>query len=413
MKVLHLNAKDIQGGAARAAYRLHSTLQEEIDSSMLVRQKHSDKEEIQSMSSIFSTQISKFRRGIDSLPFRRYRDRSETYFSTCAIPDQVNKKIQKIDPDIVHLHWVGGGYMRIESIGKINYPTVWTLHDMWAFTGGCHYSGDCEKYTRSCGECPVLGSNDREDLSRKVWERKNSSWESFDPTVVTPSYWLTECAKSSSILGDETVRTIPNTIPVSKYQPKPRKESRQMFDISRDKHVFLYGAMDATSDPRKGYRYIEDLMDQIPSDKAKNIEFVVFGSEESRTTVEHGIPVNYLGYVSDSQLPALYSSADAMIVPSRQDNFPNTILESLACGTPCIAFDVGGIPDMIKHEQTGYLAEPYETDGLLSGIEWVVQEKEDHELVEERCRRFVLNNCSPDVVRRQYLSLYSEITDPS
>lgn len=409
MKILHLNYKDIQGGAARAAYRLHKSLQGEVESKMLVRQKYSNDKTVDQINPFFPTQLEELRRGLDSLPVRQYRNRSETYFSPCIVPDNVNSIIEKMDPDVVHLHWIGGGYMSIDSVSDIDYPTVWTLHDMWAFTGGCHYAGECRKYTQTCGECPVLNSDKRGDLSRRVWERKNKNWESFDPIIITPSSWLSECVESSSLFENKTIQTIPNPIPIKKYQPQPRQRARDMFDLNHDKNIFLYGAMDATSDPRKGYKYIENLIDIIPKNKTDSVEFVVFGSDSHKIDKRNNIRINHLGFVKDSNLPALYSAVDAMIVPSKQDNLPNTILESLACGTPCIAFDVGGISDVIQDKQTGYLAEPYNPADLLSGLEWVMSTEYDSQFTKKRCREYVIENCSPNVVCEQYMSEYLDI----
>ena len=408
MRVLHLNSKDIHGGAGRATYRLHQTLQQKIESTMLVREKHSEDTDVQQIGSILPTRVSKLRRAVDSLPVRRHFNRSQNSFSPCVVPDRVIERIDDIDPDIVHLHWVGGGYMQIESIGEIQRPTVWTLHDMWGFTGGCHYSGNCGKYENNCGSCPVLNSGTETDLSRKVWKRKRDFWQKFDPKIVTPSKWLGDCAGSSSLFENTDVRVIPNAVPTDRYHPESRRRAKDILDINSDKYIFIYGAMDATDNPRKGYKYIQQMMERIPRSYSDEIEFIVFGSSKDTVSKIHGIPVRHFEYIPEANLPALYSVADAMIVPSKQDNLPNTVLESLACGTPCIAFDVGGIPDMIQHRETGYLAEPYNPDGLVEGIEWIIAH-DDSDSILSRCRNTVLENFSPEVVREQYVELYSDV----
>ena len=206
MKILIVNTSDIQGGAARAAYRLHrSLLNAGIDSQMLVQKKSSDDYTVIGPISKIEKAFSFLRPQLDQLPVKFYKNRTKTLFSPSWIGSKkIIQKINETDPDIVHLHWICGGMIKIEDLLKIKKPIVWSLHDNWAFTGGCHIKWDCEKYKNECGACPRLGSNKIKDLSKWVWDRKYKTFNKINNlTIIGLSKWVTECSKNSTLLKDK------------------------------------------------------------------------------------------------------------------------------------------------------------------------------------------------------------------
>lgn len=409
MKILHLNTHDINGGASRAAYRLHlALLNENIDSKMLVQKKTSDDDTVISPTSKFEKGINLLRPTLDNLPLQQYKHRTQSLFSPAWLPfSQIPKKIAQINSDIVHLHWIAGAMMSVKDIAKINKPIVWSLHDMWAFTGGEHIDEGQQHYLDRCGNSKVLNSKKDKDLSRKGWQRKRQVYAQIeDMTIVGLSDWMHQAAKSSSLLKDKNHIQLPNPIDTTTFAPFDKLEARRLFNLPTDKKLILFGAMNATSDPNKGFQHI---FAALQADSLENKELVIFGSSQPTTSLNFKQPVHYLGQLHDDvSLRVLYSAADIMIVPSLQENLSNAIMESLACGTPVVAFNIGGNSDMIEHQSNGYLAQPFDTDDLANGIEWLLNAPNYQQLC-DNARNKVLTHFDSQLVAKQYIALYKEI----
>ncbi len=409
MKILIVNTLDIQGGAARAAYRLHrALLSQGIDSQMLVQSKSSDDYTVLAETDKVKKKLNKLRPFLDSIPVRFYKERTKTLFSPSSLPfSSMVNKINEINPDIVHLQWICGGMISIEDIAKIKAPIVWTLHDMWAFTGGCHYDNSCGKYEKECGACPILNSDKKKDLSRRIFKRKNKTYnKTKNITVVGPSKWLTDCAAKSGLLGNRRIVNIPNTIDTNVFKPFDTQKARGLWSLSRDKKLVLFGAIGWTSDPRKGFAQLSEALYKL---KNKDIEFVLFGSSEPKEPQNFGFKTHYLGYLHDDvSLVTLYSAVDVMVVPSLQENLSNTIMEPLACGTPVVAFNIGGNSDMIEQQINGYLAQPFSTDDLAKGIDWVLNNP-DYNNLRQKAREKALREFEMVKVAKWYKKLYEEI----
>jgi glycosyltransferase involved in cell wall biosynthesis len=409
LKILIVNTSDIQGGAAKAAYRLHkSLLSQNIDSQMLVQSKSSDDFAVQTIS---KTKIQKginlLRPTLDNTPTRFYKNKTKTLFSPSWLGfSSIVDTINDINPDIVHLHWICGGMIKIEEISRIMAPIVWSLHDMWAFTGGCHYDEECFGYENNCGNCKVLGSGKENDLSRKIFNRKQKVYnQKKDITIVGLSNWLNEASKSSTLLKDKKHINLPNPIDVTIFKPFDKDKSRELWNLPKDKKLILYGAMNATSDPRKGFQELSEALHKIT--KKDNIELVVFGSHKPKIRLNPGFEVHYVGNLSDDiSLVTLYSAVDVTIVPSLQENLSNVIMESLSCSTPVVGFDIGGNSDLIKHKINGYLSRPYESLDLSIGILWTLKNSVNLGL---NAREMVVRKFDYNVIAPLYRDLYDEI----
>lgn len=411
MKILIVNAYDILGGAARATYRLHRALLEcGIDSKMLVQIKRSDDYTVIGPETKLKKALGMIRPTLDQLPLMFYKRSTKTPFSPSWLPfSGVISKIKEIRPDIVHLHWICGGMLRIEDIGKIKVPIVWTLHDNWAFTGGCHYIWDCEKYKSNCGACPQLGSSKENDLSRKVWLRKKKTFNKItNITIVAPSKWLAQCAKESSLLKNKNIVNIPNLLDTNLFKPFEKNSARDLWNLPKDKKFVLFGAVAATRDVRKGFKELTQALKQLKL-RREDIELIVFGSSKPPNDPDFGFKSHYLGHLYDDiSLVTLYNAADVVVVPSLQENLSNVIMESLSCGTPVVAFDIGGNGDMIEHKVNGYLAKPFDPEDLARGIEWVLNNP-NYQNLSNNAREKVLREFDSKVVVKKYIELYKEI----
>lgn len=409
MKILIVSTFDIQGGAARAAYRLHrALLNEEIDSQMLVQSKSSDDYTVIGPESKIQKGLGIIRPTLDHLPVNKYKNRTDGYFSPSWLPlSKIVKQINSIKPDVVHLHWIAGGMMRIEDIASIDAPIVWSLHDDWPFTGGCHVKWDCDRYLYSCGKCPILNSTNTNDLSRKIYFRKFNTYSKLKRIYITGvSHWLVECAQKSSLLNNFPVTCFPNLIDTKTFLPFEKESARKLLNIPDNKKIILFGAISATSDINKGFQLLVEALQLIESE---NIELVVFGSSQPKIKPPFKQKTHYIGHMHDDvSLRILYSAADVMVVPSLQEAFGQTASESMACGTPVVAFATSGLLDIVDHKINGYLAKPYETNDLASGIEWVLLNREYEKLC-LNAREKVVMSFSHDVVVKQYIELYKKI----
>jgi glycosyltransferase involved in cell wall biosynthesis len=412
MKVLHVNTYDVGGGAARAACRLHKGLQNiGLNSHMLVQEKHSDDKTIFAPELRLFQGIARAKLTFEALPLKLYPQRKNTGFNVQWLPDRVVPRVARMNPDIINLHWLMAAFMQIETLAKLKRPLVWTLHDMWGFTGGCHVAGECDRYKKSCGACPILGSNKEKDLSRWVWERKAKAWKNLDLTLIAPSLWLADCAKSSPLFKNLRVEVIPHGLDTQKFRPLNKNSVREILNLPQDKKLILFGAMSATSDKNKGFHLLQPALQELSKSGYKdNYEVVIFGANEPDNPPDLGFKVHYVGRLSDdTSLVTLYSAADVMVVPSLQESFGQTASESLACGTPVVAFNATGLRDIIDHQVNGYLAKPYEIEDLAKGISWVIQNAERHEKLSFYAREKVEKEFTLELQARRYSRLYQEV----
>ena len=411
-KILHLSTSDIEGGAARAAYRLHQGLKKcAANSQMLVRAKQSNELSVIAERS----NLTKIGPQLNNLPLRRYPNRDRTMFSPQWFIDGISSKVKLLNPDIINLHWICNGFLQIETLAKFDKPLVWTLHDMWSFTGGCHYAKECARYQNSCGDCPQLKSDREWDLSSKIWQRKHKAWQNLNLTIVSPSNWLAQCARNSSLFQDRRIEVIPHGLDLKKYRPIKRATARTILDLPQNKQLVLFGAVTGTGDRRKGFHLLKAALQKLSQSSWQDkIELVVFGPANPNQLTDLGFRVHCLGqFHDDLSLGIIYSAANLTVIPSTQEAFGQTASESLACATPVVAFGATGLVDIIEHQQNGYLATPFQIEDLAKGITWVLESSENYYRLCDRAHQKAIQEFSLATQANRYLSLFEEIISQS
>lgn len=410
MKVIHLNYSDFEGGAARAAYRIHqSLLNDGIDSKMWVNKAYLGDWTVLESNDSFQKAMNFVRRKSERVLLKFIKSKYTALNSLSIFPTNWHKLINQSDSDIIHLHWVQDAMLSIGDIGRIKKPIVWTLHDMWAFCGTEHYNDDFRwrqgysRQNRQVNEFLI-------DINRCVWNRKRKLWKNT-MQIITPSKWLGNCVQESSLMSHLPLNVIPYPINTEKWKPHNKKDSRELLGLPSDIPLLLFGAIGGGNDTRKGFDLLLSALSQIKSDKNTiGFELVVFGQLAPRLKPNLGFPIHFTGHLHDDlSLSILYSAVDAMLIPSRQDNLPNTGIEAHACGTPIVAFNIGGLPDIVEHLKTGYLAKPFDTMDLALGIQWVLEDKGRIKSLGNCAREKAIKLWSENVISKKYIEIYNSI----
>jgi len=412
MKILYLNGADIEGGAARAATRLlHGVRALGGDARLSVQRKMGGDPLIDGPASPWGRLSARLRPTIEQAILGIDPNRTNGPFCAAWLPDGLARRASAPPPDVIHLHWVAR-MMRLETLSRFNAPIVWTMHDSWAFTGGCYLPGNCTRYRESCGRCPMLNSSHEDDLSRRIWQRKKKAWHDLNLTVIAPSRWMAACAQASSLLHNTRIEVIPNGIDIQSYRPVEKHAARERFSLPLDKKLILFGAKAATLDRNKGFHlYTEALRELAAITNNDPVELVFFGSAEPGKFSDLGFKPHYLGWQNDDiSLSQLYSAADVFVLPSIQESLGYTVMEAMACGTPCVAFDQGGVPDLIDHERNGYLARSYEPSDLARGIGWIIGDTNRWEELSRKARHKIETVYTIENIAKRHLELYREMT---
>ncbi len=411
MNVLLLNRFDHNGGgAARAAYRLHSGLRAiGVNAYMLVQHKSGTDPNVLGPVSPAARLLAKICSRLDRFPVLIY-PRRRIILWTGWLPVPIHGKLALFQPDLVHLHWFSGGFVPLSTLEHIAYPLVWTLHEMWGFTGGCLYDEGCGRYRQQCGACPLLGSSREHDLSRRIWQSKQRALHNLDLTLVAPSRWLAESARASSIFRHHRIEVIPNGLDLEKFRPVNKYIARDLLDLPQEPQLILFGAV-KTTNPLKGFRYLQAAIQHFArAGWGNTAHAVVFGADRPANPPDMGLHTHYVGYINDDEhLALLYSAADVVVVPSVQEAFGQVASEALACGTPVVAFAATGLLDIVDHRQTGYLAQPYEVDDLARGINWVLEDYERRQRLAQNARIRAMHDFSQQLQARRYQNLYAEL----
>jgi len=413
MKILYVNGADIEGGAAKAATRLLQRVDSRgIAARLLVQRKSGNDPLIDGPRSLIGKAFGFVRPTIEEMMFGITPGKMNGPFCAAFLPDGLAAQVVKTAPDIIHLHWVAR-MIRLETLRRLAMPIVWTMHDSWAFTGGCYLPGDCTRFRKSCGACPVLGSARDGDLSHRIWQRKRLAWHDLDLTIIAPSRWMAARVKTSSLFCNKRVEVIPNGLDITIYKPCDKNTAREIFSLPQDKRLVLFGARGATIDRNKGFHLFEEAMRKLATDSGgEMLELVIFGSASPHPPPDLSFRTHYLGVQhDDAKLALLYAAADVFVLPSIQENLPYTAMEAMACGTPCVAFNQGGVPDLIDHEQNGFLAHPYEPNDLARGIAWVLEDTARRENLSKHARHKVERDFSVEIIAERHIELYREILE--
>ena len=344
--------------------------------------------------------------------FNQYPQKKALPWSTILMAENPLEKIDK-SINIVHLDWIANNFVDIKKLKSIKVPIVWTLHDVWPLTGGCHCNLNCNKWITGCGVCPQLCSSDIKDISHYSWKTKDKSLNTIkNLTVIAPSKWLTSMAKKSTFFKNAKVVNIPNAVDINLFRNNAKNKAKNFFGIPSNKNVILFGANSFIKATYKGLDLLLEALKIIKNLSEEDYHLLLFGDSK--------IPHDFSGLNfeitlsgrldTEKQLVNVYNAADVFVGPSRQDNFPSTFLEASACAIPCVGFDVGGIPEIVEHQKTGYIAKSFDTSDLAKGIIWCTENNQNNELGLS-ARTKIVNNFSFDIIAKKHKELYRGIID--
>jgi len=417
LKVVHLNTYDGNGGAGRACVRLNRALTDQgIESKVIVHYKFGKNPDIGDFNTNFlqkgytaATII------LERILAKRQLKALKTPFSFAWFGRSVINHPDVKAADIIHLHWVNHGFLdpkHIAEIARLNKPVVWTFHDSNAFTGGCHVRYTCDHFKNECGNCPLLKNANPDDQSHKIWKQKCGAYDVLNFNIIAPSAWMERSVKESSLMKGKPIAQIPNTLETDIFKPMDKQAAKEMAGFAKDKFILLSGFMPSRKDMHKGTSYLLESLELLRSRlgaKAEEVELVVFGNRNTEDVPEFPFKTSFLGTISDDKRLAMcYAAADAFLIPSLEDNLPYTVMESLSCGTPVVGFTTGGIPDMVKHEYSGYLAEYRSSESFADGMEWVINHP-DRDLLNKNARQTVMERFSEEVIAKRHIQLYEEV----
>ncbi len=415
MRVLIVNTSENTGGAAVAANRLMEALNNNgVKAKMLVRDKQTDSITVAALPNTWRLQWHFLWERFVVYFHLRFNRNNLFQIDIANVGSDITSTREFKEADVIHLNWINQGMLSLHTIRKIidsHKPVVWTMHDLWPASSICHYARSCRGFEDRCGNCGLLpNGGSRNDLSARVWKRKKAAYGNSSVLFVTCSKWLAGQAKKSGLLVGQKIISIPNTIDTRVFCPMNRETARLAAGLPLDKDLILFVSQRVT-DKRKGMDYfihaINKLVEQYPEMK-ETTGIAILGGQAEELAELLPLPSYPLGYVNDERKIAnVYSSADMFVLPSLEDNLPNTIMEAMACGVPCVGFNTGGIPEMIDHQRNGYVAEYKNVDDLAKGMAWVMLEADRKTLADEAIKK-VTSTYSQHVVAMKYIEAYNQ-----
>lgn len=407
-RITLLSHSDNGGGASRAAYRLYRGLRAaDAETCMLVRSKQSGDWTVRTLPARHAKLVNFLRSRCGGHLMRLQNTGNPNMHSANWLPSNLAATINASDADVVSVHWLGGEAMSVEDLGRIRKPAVWTLHDMWAFCGAEHVTDDDEGarwrtgYTRANRAPGATGP----DLDRHTWLRKRRAW-TRPVQIVTPSRWLADCVRHSALLRDWPVAVIPNALDTDVFKPLDQAFCRHVLNLPPDRRIVLFGAFGGARSLNKGYDLLHGALQKLGA-AARDMLCVVFGESAPQAPPALPLPVRWMGHVADdATLALLYGAADVMVIPSRRENLPQSGTEAHACGRPVVAFRCSGLPEVVDHGETGYLAQPFDSADLARGIAWVLDDAPRQASLGAAARAKALAQWSTPRVVRAYLDIY-------
>jgi glycosyltransferase involved in cell wall biosynthesis len=415
MRILQITSNDAKTGGAIAVTRLHEALLKQGHMSRIL-----SFADVPVSDSVKRIERSLWWRGLDGIA-RRAGD-------TLALPNifkpsvpMIWRAIGEFRPDIIHLHWTYSYGLPLSMLPALTrrYPLVWTFHDMYAFTGGCTNSLNCERWQTGCGDCPQLHGAPitsmlplRRDSTAQLWRIKRRLYEHSRFAVVGPSRWMTELVKQSPLLAGKPVNHIPNGLDVDFWKPLDRTACKLTLDIAPDNKVLLFvGKPDNVfAYPGRCAVLRQSLADlrKLMSQSAVRVTLLLVGEGGQGFTVDGYDVVAVRAVTNLTMLRICYNAADVLIDPTQFDNLPGVIQEAMACGTPVVASNVGGVPDMIRHQETGYLAQQNAPREFAIAVRDLLR---DHELwsgMSQRARQVATDQFHNEVVSQKMISVYAD-----
>lgn len=417
MKIAIINTFDVVGGASRAAFRLHKGLRKiGVDATYIVKEKKSLHDDIvQVVPGYGDKEVQTFKRIQNDYINGNRTELSNTYFSFPYPGIDLSTMDLIQEADIINLHWIAQ-FQSAETINKLlalGKPVIWTLHDQWAFTGGCHYSAGCQGFKSDCNNCLQL-KDDPCRLPYFVLLNKIKSFSYPNLYIVTPSKWLSGVAGQSIVFNNHQIYTIPYSIESEIFKPLDKSTAKSEFSISPDAIVLYFGS-DNSRERRKGFHLLIDAIKYcLKNESFKSLVnqgkvIVLVAGYPNNEVSNLGIPVKALGFVDDDhKINLMYNAADVTLLPSLEDNLPNILLESMACGTPVIAFKTGGMPDMIKHGKTGLITTAFNTDEFGKNILKLALNPVLRKRMGKKCRRLIEKRFKLETQAQKYLSLFEK-----
>ncbi len=414
MRVLHVNTSEMIGGAAIAAGRLmHALNLNGVEAEMLVRDKQTDNPRVHTLPKHIGLKAKFLAERLDIFLRNSFSRENLFAIDTGGFGTDITQLPAFEKADVIHLHWINQGMLSLRNLEKIlqsGKKVVWTMHDMWAFTGICHYADTCNRWENHCCNCPLLKHPKTNDMASRIFKEKAEIFSKYQLTFVACSNWLANLARNSQLLKNQRVESIPNPIDTSYYSPAPRYEVRKKLGLPEDKQIILFVAYKVT-DTKKGFVYLQQAIKKLKEkhpETAANIAVVLVGREATQQMRSMDIPVYATEYVSDPDtMRSYYRAADVLAMPTLMDNLPNTIVETMACGVPCVGFRVGGLPQMIDHESNGYLADYKDADSFAQGLHRLLSAP-DYNRFSAAARQTAINFFSEKVIADRFKALYEK-----
>ena len=412
MRVLLINTSERTGGAAIACNRLMEALNKNgVKAKILVRNRQTDDMRVSNIKGKWNLIFNFLWERLVIFLNNRLHKKGIFLVDIANAGVDITKLDEFKEADIIHLHWTNQGFLSLSSLEKImrsSKPVVITMHDQWYFTGICHYSNECMKYQSFCTKCEQLRGGGITDVARRVYDKKRKMYADANITFVGCSKWISEQAAKSTLTKGKFVTNIPNTIDTSVFHPLDLAESRKHFNLPLDRKLLLFGAQRIT-DERKGFKYLVEACDRIREQQPgvfHELGIVVVGDKSEDVEKMLPLPVFTVPYISDeTEMVKLYNAVDIYVTPSLQDNLPNTIVEAMSCGTPCVGFNVGGIPEMIDHEKNGYVAEYRDAIDFAKGIIWTLSIN-NYKALCSAAHEKAISTYSESLVVRKYTEIY-------
>lgn len=416
MKVLLINTSERIGGAAIAANRLMEALKRNgIRVQMMVRDRQTQQLTVKAIKQSWLLPLKFLWERLVIFLCNGLNKHTLWAVDIANTGTDITQMPEFVHADVIHLHWVNQAFLSMENLRQIiesGKRIVVTMHDQWYFTGVCHYSADCTGYQRQCLQCPLMGHYwPGNTLAHKVFAKKQAMYAGRNITFVGCSRWMADMARKSTLLSGLSVVDIPNAINTDVFCPTDSEEARKALELPLDRQLLLFGSQRIT-DERKGFRFLAEackLMLKNDPSLIHKLAIVVVGGDSDKVQSEVPFDVYPISYVSrESEMVKLYNAVDAFVTPSLQDNLPNTLVEALACGTPCVGFQVGGIPEMIDHKKNGYVARYCDAEDFATGIRWTL-DAERHEALSMAARAKALATYSEGSVANRYAEVYAGI----